>query len=364
MSINILDLLKGQLGGALIGQLGKQVGLDSNQAKSGMDAILPSILGGLMKKASTPQGADSLNDMLDQDDYSGSLLEKLPGMLGGGSDSGGSSMMTNLGMTVLSSLFGDKVASIAGMLAKVTGIGSDKSTSMMALLAPLVMSFLGAKKRADGLDAGGMASLLMSQKDSVASSLPPGMAGALGLGDLGITDKAPAARPAPAPAQKSGGSGLAWLLPLLILGGLAAWFLMSRGKPDLPAVNDIDLGVDVGDITPDVSLPDVGVPDLTSNLTGMFDQYKATLTDVTDEASAKLAVPKMEEYNGKLGGMAEMFKKLPAAAQSTVGGKAEELLAPIQAILDKLYAIPGVQAILEPVVTSMLDKVKAFVPSA
>ncbi len=368
MAVNILDALKGQLGGALVGQLGKQLGVNSGAAQSGIDAILPSILGGLMKKASTPVGAGALNDMLEKDEYNGGLLEKLPGMLGGGSG-GDPSMMTNLGMTVLKSLFGENIASIAALIAKFTGMNSDKSTSLLAILAPLVMSYLGAKKRADGLDAKGLSSLLMSQKDSVAKSLPPGFAGALGLGSLGITDagaRRPVAATAPASTQSSG-SGLRWLIPVLILCGLAVWAYLAQNKPVVPnrqiendaAIDDLDDAEML-----DVEVPAVELTDTTAQLTGLFDEYRAALSDVTDEASAKAAVPSIMGFNEKLGGMTFGLESLPEVARTGIADKVKGLVEPIQAMIDKLYAIPGVKPILEPVIANMLDKLKPFLPAA
>ena len=363
MSINLMDLMKDQLGGAVLGQVGKHLGMDEKTANTGMGAILPTVLGGLMKQASTPSGAESLNNSLDND-FDGGLLDKLPDMLGGG---GNSSMMSNLGATVLKSLFGDKIASIVGILSKATGIGSDKSGSLLTMLAPLVMSVLGKHKQSAGLDAGGLAGLLMGQKDSIAKAMPAGMGDTLGIAGLGGGSSRPAATaPAHTPRETSGGGGglMKILIPLIILGllGFAAFKMLGGPAPELPnvpAVPDVDLAV------PDVDVPDVGmslpeVGDISGKLNGVFDGYKDTLTGITDEASAKEAVPKLEDLNGDLGGLSSMLNKLPEGAQSAVTGKLGPMLEPINGIIEKLYAIPGVQAILEPVVNSMLEKVKGL----
>lgn len=383
MAINMIDLLKDQLGGAVAGQLGKQVGLDEDTAKSGLGAILPTILGGLMKQASTPGGAETLDQTLGQDDYSGGLLEKLPDMLGGGDD-GQPSMMTNLGQSVLTMLFGENVGSIAAILSKVTGMSGEKSGSLLALIAPLVMSYLGAKKRSDGLDASGLSSLLMSQKDHVAAAMPAGMAGTLGLADLGITDTPPppAATPAPVPVAtaSSGGGGMAWLFPLILICGIGglAYFLSRGGAPDLEAAGQqgaeaveaaeqmADEAADgvtglvegASDITGDIT------GDMTGQLTDLFGQYNETFAGVTDEASAKEAAVTLQDYNAKLGAMGSMFDKLPESARAGLGGKLGEMVQPIEAMIEKLYAIPGVKPILEPIVSSMREKVTGMMPAA
>ena len=46
------------------------------------------------------------------------------------------------------------------------------SKSLMGLLAPVVMGVLGQQRRTSGLDATGLARLLTSQKDNIASAIP------------------------------------------------------------------------------------------------------------------------------------------------------------------------------------------------
>ncbi|MGB7325814.1 MAG: DUF937 domain-containing protein [Rubripirellula sp.] len=236
MPIDVLDDLYRLFDGELVGRLGTQVDLGGDQAKFGIDAIFPAILGGLMKKASTPQGADSLGKMLSQDDFNGRLLEKLPGMFDADTAPGDISMLSSLGWPVLESLFGDSIASVAGVLSKHTGIGPDKSTSLMAILAPLVLSYLGSKKRTNDLDSDGVARLLVAQKDTVASNLPPGMAETLGLRDLGIADPGDADLRIPASsrhASVSSGGGMVWWLPVLVVVALTAWFMLPSGRTNL-----------------------------------------------------------------------------------------------------------------------------------
>ena len=150
------------------------------------------------------------------------------------------------------------------------------------------------------------------------------------------------------------------MIPLVILaalGFLAFKFLGGAGD----AVNN---GIDAVK-NADVGLPEIPTADgMTGQLSGVFDNYKDSLSGITDEASAKAALPQLEEYNDKLGGMSDMLSKLPEGAQGMVGDKVKTMLEPIQGIIEKLYAIPGVQAILEPVLGNMVEKAKAFIPGA
>jgi hypothetical protein len=354
--MNMMDILKGQLGGMVAGQLGKAVGLDSKQAESGIGALLPVILGGLMKQSSTPEGANKLDETLSGDDFDGGMFDNLSDIFSGGGDT---SSMSNMGGGLVKMIFGDKVGAIADIIGRVTGMKSSSTTSLLALLAPLVMSFLGKQKRSLGLDGGGMANLLMSQKDEVAKEMPEGIAGALGLTDLGFQDT-PAGAPAQTPSaqpQTSGGGGLGKLLiPLVILGALGffGWKMLGNKLPEtnLPDVNVPD--VDLGSASEALGM---SADDVTGNLQEVFGGYQETLSGITDVDSAKAAVPEMEKLNEQLSGVSGLMDKLPAGIKETVTGQIGSMIEPVQAMLDKVLAIPGVGPILQPYVDSMLDKV-------
>ena len=46
------------------------------------------------------------------------------------------------------------------MISKMSGLGSDQAGGLMSMLAPVIMGSLGKAKRQQGLDIGGIASLL------------------------------------------------------------------------------------------------------------------------------------------------------------------------------------------------------------
>ena len=357
MSMNMMEILKGQLGGMVAGQLGKAVGLDSSQAEAGIGALLPTILGGLIKQSSTPEGAGKLDQALSSDEYDGGMFDNIGDLLSGGGDTGG---MAKMGGGVIEMLFGGKVGMIADIIGKVTGMKSGSATGLLGLLAPLVMSFLGKQKRSLSLDGGGMANLLMSQKDEVAKAMPAGMSSALGLTDLGFADTPagrPAATPTAQPSTSSGGGLGKLLIPLAVIAALvfgAYKFLGGGGAVDMPALPDVSVpNVDLGSVEGSVA----GAGDVTGQLKDIFGGYNETLSGITDVDSAKAAVPEMEGLNEKLGGVSGMMEKLPAGVKDTVSGQVGTMIEPIKAMLDKVLAIPGVGPILQPIVDNMLEKV-------
>lgn len=64
MSLNILELLKSEFSDEIIGKLGKFVGEDPSKTKAALGSIFPAVLGGLISKGSTSQGASEILDMI------------------------------------------------------------------------------------------------------------------------------------------------------------------------------------------------------------------------------------------------------------------------------------------------------------
>ena len=126
--MNILDLLKGQLGDGLAGQLGNMLGEPEEKTKGAMDGMLGSILGGILGKASTAGGAEELAREVDQHD--GGILDSIGDIFGNGdrqkevADSGGG---------ILGSLLGDKLGGVGDLIGKASGM---KSVSYTHLTLP------------------------------------------------------------------------------------------------------------------------------------------------------------------------------------------------------------------------------------
>lgn len=398
MAFNILDLLKSQLGGQIAGQLGKQFGESETTAKAGFDALIPTILGGLLKQVSSPGGPEKLDKTIKEGGYDGSLLDGLSGMLAGG----GADKLGSKGGGLVSSLFGDKAAILLPILSKLTGLKLDSVQSMLAMLLPLVMSFLGKQQKSMGLDASGLANMLISQKDSISAALPPGVSDAMGIAK--ITTPAPAAsRPAPVASTPSGSGGGMLPKALIALAILAAvgygcYRYISAGiRPSGPAGNSIvapppegSSQGSYGDMQPNglpmqsaepaaaetpaaspessdsssaAALPDLsslsslgGMPDLE----GIFGSVGETFAKITDVESAKAALPELESANEKLQGLSSGFAAMPEAVRTKITELVNGTLPDLQGTIDTVLAIPGVGEILKPIVDQMMEKVAAL----
>ena len=236
MAFNLLNTVSGLFNNELISKAASSFGESEGGIQKAIGGVIPSVLAGLLTKASTGStGASSVLDLAKQAAGSG-ILGNLGGLLGGGGGSTASSLMSMAG-----SLFGDKLSNITNMISNFSGIKSSSANSLVSLAAPAALGSLGKYANESGLNAGGLLSFLNTQKDSILNAVPSGLglASALGLGSLGdignklsnaVSNFAGGARQAADSAADAAKSGSRWLLPLLlILLAIAAIWYFMRG---------------------------------------------------------------------------------------------------------------------------------------
>lgn len=161
---SILDMLNQQLGGDAVQQISRQLGVDEKTASNAISAALPMLLGGLARNSTNPQGADALASALSRD-HDGNVLDNLAGFLGGGSN-------LDIGASILGHIFGGKTDAMSNILSRSTGMNLGSAASLLAILAPLVMGALGRMQRQQGLDGGGLASVLGNERSRLEQSAP------------------------------------------------------------------------------------------------------------------------------------------------------------------------------------------------
>lgn len=380
MAINLMDLVKTAINSSGVAdQIGSAVGLEKSKTNSAIEAAIPVLLGGLMKKASTPSGASELSNIFKKQDAEPSILDNLGSLVSGGA----SSKLLSMGSSLLPMLLGSSQASIVSVLMKLLGIGDKGVLGLLGSLAPIVMGVVGKQaKSAGGFDPGVLTNLLGGQSNFLSSALPNELKGVMGLADLGkqaseavsntarsATRAATQAAPA-APAS----SPLGWLLPLLALAalGFLGYTFMSGSKkeevkkPIASTPNAIPATAPTIKPAPDsvaapLELPKLELPggmsieDLQKKLVGSFDGITETLGSITDVDTAKGAVSKLEEAAKAYADLG--MDKMPAAATSTLVPVIKPLFEKVGGLLNTLYLIPGVKEIIEPVLGPMVQSV-------
>lgn len=215
--MNLLDVLKSQLAsGNTMDVISNLLGENKTATSSGLNAILPTLLGSLIQKGSTTEGAGNLLNIIKTGGHDGSVLNNIGSLLGGGEKT---SNFLNSGSGLLNTLLGDKLGGVASIITGLSGLKSGSTSSLLQLAAPLVMGLVG--KHSAGKSASGLSSMLLSQSDFVKAALPSGVSSLLGLSSLSSPSSSTST------SSSDEGSGFSKLLPWLIGAAVLAGVLMA-----------------------------------------------------------------------------------------------------------------------------------------
>lgn len=132
-----------QLQGAPVQQISAQLGTAPAQTQSAIATALPLLLGALGRNAQQPQGAEALLGALQRDHAGAAPGFDLGGLLG--SVLGGGAGPRTDGAGILGHIFGGSAPTAASGLGQATGLGGEKAGQLLALLAPIVMSYLAQR---------------------------------------------------------------------------------------------------------------------------------------------------------------------------------------------------------------------------
>jgi len=281
-------------------------------------------------------------------------LSSLANVIGGS----GQKALIDQGASVLTSLLGGKtVSGLSNAVGQYAGIGESGSKSLIGLLGPVVLGVLGQEQRDRGLDASGLASLLTSEKKTVQAALPSGLSKY--LSQAGVLDDVTGstAKVVSRVTDRSGSSVWPWLLGALALLaiGYFVWPLLSPPQevaetpspqiesPYASALQKLE-GVKVGDV------------DIGEVATSAINNVVSSLNDVKDEAAAQAALPKLREASSQFDQLTSLLDQMSPETRKIVSETFAAIRPTLDQLLDKALAIPGVGAVIKPVVDTVRTK--------
>jgi hypothetical protein len=180
--MNIIESVTNLLSKDVVKSIGSTIGESPDKTKAALGAAVPALLAGITQFASKPEGALALDAAVSKQDTG--ILGDLAGAFG----SQGSSL-TQQGGNLLNSLFGNNLFSgLLGSVSNFTSLGQNSARGLLGSLVPLVLGVLGKLKSNLNLDASGLASTLLGQKQNILAAMPAGLGSALssvsGLGSF------------------------------------------------------------------------------------------------------------------------------------------------------------------------------------
>ena len=147
--MGLLDLLTGNAGNQVAENVENKFGVSKNQIIALLAVAAPLVISYLRNKSQDSNEAESLNNALDRD-HDGSILDN-PSQVEERQQEGGS---------ILDHIFGQQKNTVENSLSEQTGISMNKIGPILAMLAPLIMGYIGKEKQQSNTGAGGLGDLL------------------------------------------------------------------------------------------------------------------------------------------------------------------------------------------------------------
>jgi hypothetical protein len=147
--MSLIDLLTGNTGNEVAQQAENKFGVNRNQILALLAVAAPLVISYLRKKSQDSNEAEALNNALDKD-HDGSILN----------DSSQLEARQAEGGSILSHIFGGEKQNVENQLSQNTGISIDKIGPVLAMLAPVIMGYIGKEKQQNNVGAGGLGDLL------------------------------------------------------------------------------------------------------------------------------------------------------------------------------------------------------------
>ena len=187
--MSLMDFISNQIGQEQVSQIAKNLGASEEQTESAIGMALPTLLGAAAKKAEHEEGVAELDETLNQHD--GSIFDQLGGLLGGQQAESAPGIQA-MGGDLLGSLLGGRKGKVETGIGKASGLSGGQVTSLLGMLAPMVMGAIGKKKRTENMDRGGLGGMLRKERDDIENQASGGLLAGLldqdGDGDFDFSD--------------------------------------------------------------------------------------------------------------------------------------------------------------------------------
>jgi hypothetical protein len=344
----------------MIGRIANTLGIGRSDTSSAVAAAVPALLAAFTGVAERPGGPQKLANAVKQES---GVLDRFTSVLGGGNQNA----IVDRGSQMLSSLLGSgDQSALANAVGKFSGLGSSASSSLLGALAPVVLGTI-AQQQGNRIDAGNVASLLTSQKESIAAALPSGFGKMLSgtdllepLGDAirrtagagGEATRAAAAAVArtadntrrSAEAAATSTNWLLWAIPALAVVALLL-YLFTR-----PAEQLVQQGVTTAqNIT-------VGGMNVGKQVTDTIAGLRTTLSSITDPASAQAALPQLREATAQLDKVTGVLGQLSTSQRAVIAGLINPVMSTLNQLFDRVLTVPGVAEIIKPTIDALKAK--------
>jgi hypothetical protein len=376
MATNLVSSVMQFLTPDMVAKIARTLGIEPDVAQKVVSAAVPAILASFGGVAAKPAGAQQLSETLEQ--QRPDMLSQVAGAIGGPDQKA----IADTGSGLLSTLLGGSgLNGLVSAMSTFAGINQNASKSVLGLIAPMVLGALGQQQRSGGLDANGLANLLSSQKDQIAAAMPTGLANMLGARgmldslDGGLrrgadTASAAAGRMAgtmsdtatsasqvayAAARRPLAASWPLWILGLVVLAGLGWYFLGDREQKLAEQTRGL-----INKATEDVATKTPNAADVSADLTSSVDTVRTTLQNITDPASARAALPKLQQATDQLDRINSLAAQLPPNSRKELASLLEASMPALNRLCDRALSNPQIAGVAKPTIDALRAKLQSL----
>lgn len=231
--MDILGLIKDKLTDSVIEKVSGFLGEHPEKIGPALNSAVPIVMGGIIRSASTEEGAGKVMDVLKDGGHTGEILDDLTSLLGNFDKT---QLLITIGSNIFNHFSGNKGNSIVEKLSSLNGIRKTSASSLVGLAAPLVLGALGKVVGKEGLGVSGLSKLLSEQREAVFGALPPAIANQLNFKSA-ATQVATTKEEKPKEEKQTSSNGIGfpswipWVLIGLLFLAVLAYFWKYRKQP-------------------------------------------------------------------------------------------------------------------------------------
>ena len=184
MNANLLSLAQDALGGDFSKLAAQFLGESPTATQGALTSLLPAVIGCIAQKGATIQGASSLMSLLNGAHLDTGALGNVGNLFSAGG-SAASDLMKSGASNLVPAIFGDRSGALVNALSSSSGMKTSSATNLIALVVPMVFTFLKKLIGDRELSATSLSSLLASQGPSLQGALDSRVTAALGFPSSG-----------------------------------------------------------------------------------------------------------------------------------------------------------------------------------
>jgi hypothetical protein len=196
----------------------------------------------------------------------------------------------------------------------------------------------------DGLDGG------LRRSADTASAAAGRMAGSMSDTAMGASQVAYAAARRPLAA-----SWPLWILGLIVLAGLGWYFLGDHEQQLAEQTRGL-----MNKATEDVATNTPNAADVSADLTSSVDTVRKTLQGITDPASARAALPKLQQATERLDKINSLAARLPPNSRKELASVVEASMPALNRLCDQALSNPQIAGLAKPAIDALRARLQSL----